>query len=204
MANFNPADSGYVEVKDRIEAFYKKYPEGSIQSEIVMLNDNLVVMKAFAYRFLEDTRPGVGHSQLAIPGTTGFTKGSELENAETSAVGRAIAALGFEVHRSVASAEEVRMHSGEQQAARPAAATNVSTDGRVATLDEASQAQKNLLRAEAAKAGLTDAERKAILVSTTGKHSFKGLLKSEVDPMVTAIASAAEAKRLVPDGQVVG
>ena len=105
MANFNPADSGYIEVKDRIEAFYKKYPEGSIQTEIINLTDARVVMKAYAFRFLEDTRPGIGHSALGIPGKTTYTRDSELENAETSAVGRAIANLGFEVKRSVASAD---------------------------------------------------------------------------------------------------
>src|SRR5699024_1769975 len=54
-----------------------------------------------------DTLPGIGHSQMGIPGPTTFTKGSEIENAETSAIGRAIAALGFSVHRSYASANEI-------------------------------------------------------------------------------------------------
>jgi hypothetical protein len=98
----------YVPVNERIEAFYKDWPSGTLQSEIVELTDTRVTVKAFAYRSEEDTRPGIGHSSVNIPGSTPYTKGSEIENAETSAWGRAIAALGFEVKRGVSSQEEVR------------------------------------------------------------------------------------------------
>lgn len=98
---------GYVEVNQRIIAFYEKFPEGSIQSEIVSMTDALVVVKAYAYRNDSDSKPGIGHSSLGIPGFTPYTKGSELENAETSAWGRALAALGFEVKRGIASANEI-------------------------------------------------------------------------------------------------
>ena len=104
---------GYVSVSERLEAFYKKYPDGSIQSDIVELTESRVVIKAFAYRKPDDPRPGIGHSQLGIPGKTNFTRGSELENAETSAWGRAIAALGFDVKGGVASKDEVDNKSDE-------------------------------------------------------------------------------------------
>ena len=110
---FDPKSTGYVEVKDRIKVFMEKYPEGSLQSEIVELSDTLVVMRGYAYRTPDDPRPGVGHSQMPIPGKTPYTKDSEVENAETSAWGRAIAALGFEVHNSIACAEEVAMKAGD-------------------------------------------------------------------------------------------
>lgn len=99
--------SDYVEVNERIMAFKAAYPEGSLQAQIYSLTDSLVVMQAFAYRTPEDKRPGVGWSSLGIPGATPFTKGSEIENCETSAWGRAIAALGFEVRRGIASKHEV-------------------------------------------------------------------------------------------------
>ena len=106
MPGFDMSD--YVPVNERVEQFYKAHPEGSIQSEIVELTESRVTVKAYAYRSADDTRPGIGHSSLEIPGKTTFTRGSEIENAETSAWGRAIAALGFEVKRGVSSAEEVR------------------------------------------------------------------------------------------------
>ena len=106
----------YVDVATRITKFYEKYPDGSIQSEVFDLSDSRVIMRAYAYRTPDDPRPGIGHSMLGIPGATPYTRGSEVENAETSAVGRAIAMLGFEVKRGIASAQEIRNKSGSEAA----------------------------------------------------------------------------------------
>ena len=70
----------YIEVNERIIAFYAKYPEGSLQAEIHTLTDNLVVMQAWAYRTPDDKRPSMGWSSMSIPGATNFTRGSEIEN----------------------------------------------------------------------------------------------------------------------------
>ena len=114
MPDFKDRMADYVPVNERIEQFYKAHPEGSLQSEIVELTENRVTVRATAYRTPDDPRPGTGHSSLEIPGSTPYTRGSEIENAETSAWGRAIAALGFEVKRGLASAEEVRNKASEQ------------------------------------------------------------------------------------------
>ena len=106
-ANYNDRLKDYVQVNERIIHFYEQYPTGSIQSEMLTLTETLVVFKAFAFRHPDDPKPGVGHSSLAIPGTTPYTEGSEIENAETSAWGRALAALGFEVKRGIASRNEI-------------------------------------------------------------------------------------------------
>lgn len=106
-AKYQDRLADYVQVNERISAFYKTWPEGSLQSEIIEHTDKRVVVRAFAYRTPDDMRPGIGHSGMAIPGTTPYTKGSELENAETSAYGRALAALGFEIRRSVATSDEI-------------------------------------------------------------------------------------------------
>lgn len=115
----------YVPVNERIEQFYNAFPEGSLESEIVELTERRVTVKAYAYRKPDDPRPGIGHSSLTIPGSTPYTRGSEIENAETSAWGRAIAALGFEVKRGIASAEEIRNKSNQppSPASSPRSAT---------------------------------------------------------------------------------
>jgi hypothetical protein len=123
MPGFNMDD--YVPVNERIEAFYKKHPDGSLQSEIVEHTETRVTVKAYAYRDRDDARPGTGLSSETIPGSTSFTKGSEVENAETSAWGRAIAALGFEVKRGIASREEMR----RQQPERSERASSVRREG---------------------------------------------------------------------------
>lgn len=102
----------YVEVPERIAEFYAAHPNGSLQSEweLLTVGEQLhVVVTAYAYRDPYDVRPGIGTAWEPIPGRTSFTRGSELMNGETSAWGRAIAALGFRSKRSVASAEEVRV-----------------------------------------------------------------------------------------------
>jgi hypothetical protein len=110
-----PDLSGYIEVHERIHAFYEKHPEGSLRGdwEVVQILDDVVISyRAVAYRTPDDRRPGIGHATEPYPGKTSFTLDSEVANAETSAWGRALAALGFEVKRGIASANEVRNRQG--------------------------------------------------------------------------------------------
>lgn len=116
MADYQDRMKDYVPVNERIASFIEANPDGCLQSEIVELTESRVTVKAYAYRTPDDPRPGTGHSSLNIPGSTPYTKGSEIENAETSAWGRAIAALGFEVKRGISSPEEVRNKAGGQGA----------------------------------------------------------------------------------------
>ena len=140
---FSMAD--YVPVNERIAAFLAKHPEGSLQSELIELNETRVVMRAYAYRTPTDERPGIGYSSLEIPGRTPYTRGSEIENCETSAWGRAIAALGFEVKRGIASAEEVRNKRDASQERPVAARTDfVGTEAHPAP-DDPYQETEDLL-----------------------------------------------------------
>jgi len=66
----------------------------------------------------------------------------------------------------------------------------------------ATQAQKNLIRAKAREAGITDDELKALRLSVTGKHSSKDFTSGDVDAMLEGIKSAAAAKALT-GGEVV-
>jgi len=104
MGNFNLDE--YVQVNERIEKFYQKYPEGSIQTEITELNDKFVLFKAYAYRYPADARPATGHA-MEREGSSYINKTSHVENGETSAVGRALAMLGFEIKKAICSREEV-------------------------------------------------------------------------------------------------
>jgi hypothetical protein len=107
----------YVEVKDRIRLFYEACPEGRLVTDRAELwqDDEVprVVVKALAYRTPDDPHPGVGWSWMLLPGSTPYTRGSELENTETSAWGRAIGSLGIGINGGIASAQEVRNKSGE-------------------------------------------------------------------------------------------
>jgi hypothetical protein len=115
--------SDYVDVKTRLELFYAKYPEGSIQFEFMGVmpgNPDFIWGIAKAYRWLSDTLPATGTCSELAQGKTAFTRGSELANLETSAIGRAIGALGIGLGKSMASKQEV--NSAKARQVIPAAA----------------------------------------------------------------------------------
>ena len=99
----------YAEVNQRIKAFRMVYPEGEISTEMLSNSDGVCVFKA---RILvridgEYMQLGVGHA-YEKENSTFINKTSYIENAETSAVGRALGMAGFGIDTSVASAEEVQ------------------------------------------------------------------------------------------------
>lgn len=163
----------YVDVSERIRQFAEKFPEGSLQSEIEFVSGG-VLCKAFAYRTAADERPGIGHAFEPIPGKTPYTRDSETMNAETSAWGRAIVALGFET-KKIASANEVRARQGS--GAGPTDTTgreNPANPGDDAGSTPApdNPAAKAQAAQEAAKAARTptDDGNPANVLFTFGKH----------------------------------
>jgi hypothetical protein len=114
----------YNDVAARIVEFRSKHPEGSLQPSnldepfrVVDIGERtFVVVVAAAYRTPDDPRPGIGMAYEPFPGTTPYTRGSELQNAETSAWGRAIvAALAADTRAGVASRDEIRNRQGERE-----------------------------------------------------------------------------------------
>lgn len=103
----------YVDVPQRIKLFYEKYPNGSLQMTDIswqQVGDQMVVIGiAYAYRTPDDERPGIGTAQEYFPGKTNFTRGSEIQNLETSCWGRAIGSLGIGIEKAIASKEEVEL-----------------------------------------------------------------------------------------------
>lgn len=121
----------YVEVADRIKAWYDAYPNARIETELVQLTDKIVVMKAQVFRgeTIDEKPAGIGHASMAIPGSTPYTRGSELENTETSAAGRALVMAGLP-SKKVASGDEIRAKAGVAPKVDPivAAAKNIFAD----------------------------------------------------------------------------
>jgi len=135
MGNFNVED--YVTVNTRVQSFYEKYPDGSIQTELVSFADGVVVMKARAFRNGQDNIPATGHA-YEKEGSSFINKTSALENCETSAVGRALAMMGFHVSKSIASREEVEnaRHQQEQPDKSPRKATTPRKPDKSANIDD--------------------------------------------------------------------
>jgi len=96
----------YVLVADRVIYFNEQYPEGSITTELVSAPEaDTVIIKAIVKP--NEKQTFTGYSQ-ATWGEGYINKTSALENAETSAVGRALAFMGIGVIESIASIDEIK------------------------------------------------------------------------------------------------
>jgi hypothetical protein len=93
----------YKTVALRIEEFRKKHPDFTIQTELVEANDMLVVMKATISMGPQVIATGYAEE---VRTASKINRTSALENAETSAVGRALAFFGLG-GSEIASADEV-------------------------------------------------------------------------------------------------
>lgn len=96
----------YAEVNQRIKAFRMVYPQGSIPTEIVSIDNGVVIMKASV--FTDDGKLLATGTAYEKEDSTFINKTSYIENCETSAIGRALGIAGFGIDVSVASAEEMQ------------------------------------------------------------------------------------------------
>lgn len=116
--------SDYKTVAERMVDFFQKHPEGTLQqyappSLMTVGGKDFVVYHAAAYRTPDDSRPGIGTAWEPVPGKTQFTRDSELMNAETSAWGRAILAVGAsDTKQGIASKEEVENRQDTKSASK--------------------------------------------------------------------------------------
>ena len=86
----------YENVATRVNRFWEKFPAGRIHTEIVLINENEVVIKASIYTDREDPRPAAIDFAQEKRGGTRINETNFLEVCSTSAIGRALAALNFQ------------------------------------------------------------------------------------------------------------
>ena len=115
-----PDLSNYVDVATRIKLLVEKYPSASINCTPPK------VIEVAGHVFIEVTahvdtnatsdenaRTATATAWEPFPGKTPYTRDSEMMNAETSAIGRAIGALGIGLTGSMASSNEVANRQGQ-------------------------------------------------------------------------------------------
>lgn len=105
----------YIEVNERLKAFWTLCPYGRINTKIVSVENGVCVIQAEVYENKEDTQPRATGVAYEKEGSTFINKTSYIENCETSAVGRALGIAGFGLDTSVASADEVQNAINNQQ-----------------------------------------------------------------------------------------
>ena len=121
MSAFNLGD--YVDVPTRLAEALKRWPNLRIQETrpVIVTVDNqaYVEISCTVWRDDTDPLPTTAYCWEPIPGRTPYTKGSEMMNASTSCLGRALGFLGMGIGKSIASRNEV-------QARQPAVVADVT------------------------------------------------------------------------------
>jgi hypothetical protein len=95
MASFNLEK--YATVAERIEEFYIEHPQGSIRTFVSFREGAEIMFEARVYRTVDEAVEGVYTSGFAheVEGKSPVNRTSHVENCESSAVGRALANLGY-------------------------------------------------------------------------------------------------------------
>jgi hypothetical protein len=207
----------YQTVAERIAIFREKYPEGSLrpldparpyQLLEAAGGKQYIAVVAAAHRTPDDPAPGVGMAWEQVPGTTEYTRGSELMNAETSAWGRAIIAVLAADSKRIASAEEVAQ-AKDRRDGQPAAApepamppagaveNKVAPQVHDASADESTRALVEHAMSRMAEEATTPDEIRDIWKVL---HQA-GLLSRRVDPIDGTIPAEGDGK--VPIGELV-
>lgn len=106
LVYMNIKGKDYAPVSERVRAFRCIYPNGAITTQIISQSETDVTIKASVY----DERGSViatGHATENKNASNINRNGAMLENAETSAVGRALGFLGIGTKNGIATAEEI-------------------------------------------------------------------------------------------------
>ena len=126
----------YVMVKDRIDEFHKNNPNGSITTEVHSgYSKDFFIVKAVVIPDIKnEKRIFTGHAMEEI-GSSQINKTSCLENAETSAIGRALGALNIGIIDSYASANEVANAIHQQENTKPVSEPTIYKDSNTNNTD---------------------------------------------------------------------
>ena len=162
MSAFNLGD--YVDVPTRLAQALKQFPDLRIQETkpiiVTVDNQQYVEISCTVWKDANDLLPTVAYCWEPIPGKSPFTKGSEMMNASTSCLGRALGFLGMGIGKSIASRNEV-------QARQPATVAQVSPiradleqpfGDTTDTKQYASPKQRGMIRAKAFEKKIGTAE----------------------------------------------
>jgi hypothetical protein len=99
--------SNYETVEDRLARFWSDHPAGRVQTELVIQDGNQVIFKAAIYFDAADPIPRATGYAEEVRGSSPVNKTSHIENAESSALGRALANANYAKRGKRPSREEM-------------------------------------------------------------------------------------------------
>lgn len=179
MAKFDLSE--YVDVQTRISRFWQEYPDGAIRTELASPSDDFTTCRyrAEVYKSRDNMHPDATGYAFEVAGGHGPNATSHEENGETSAIGRALANLGYATslkdRPSRQEMEKVERHQGEP--------TSI-----------ASQRELAALHATAGEHGITHDQIKA-WVTEKGYESTKDVPSAEIGRLTRALKDQDNAAR---------
>ena len=97
----------YTTVRERVIEFWKRFPNGRIETEILEWSDKRFIVAARLYREMADTKPFSTGLANEVITDRGVNKDFALENGATSAIGIACANANIGIEKHKASREEM-------------------------------------------------------------------------------------------------
>jgi len=126
MPGFNL--DNYETVEDRLVKFWADHTDGRINTSIHYYDDTRILVRAEVYFDREDVRPVATGYAEELRGASPVNRTSHAENAETSAIGRALANCGYAAKGARPSREEMqKVERGDVWVSRPMNPTVIVT-----------------------------------------------------------------------------
>ena len=153
--------SSYATVEERLALFWAAHPDGRIATEIVRMDDHAILFRADVYRHRDDPHPvAIGHA-YEEKSDRGVNATSHVENAETSAIGRAMANWIYAAGKRPSREE---MGKVERMGGTPAPSGDGPSDAQIKLL--------RALRYDGDPRALTKREASAMIDKLKTEHPF--------------------------------
>ena len=202
MARFNLDD--YVDVQTRINRFWQEHPDGAIITRLVSdpsdAKHAVVAASVWKKKPTSDTdiedATGLASEEQ---GGGGANLTSHLENCETSAIGRALANMGYATSLKDRPSRE-EMDKANRGSERPPASEAASRPAPPIAPGErvpggASKKQIGYIRKLAQEAGMDDSELHEFMAGETGKASSNDLSSGDASKLIEKLQPLASNAR---------
>ena len=187
MPGFNLQD--YQTVDQRLREWWRDHPDGRVDTHIAESHgEQRWTIRAAMYRHADDAHPVASGMAYGDPqGSKGAQATNPLEDAETSAIGRALANAGYSPSGSRPSQEEMRQaqaRSEGQDGGQDGGQGSAQANGG------ASEKQRGAINALLKK---VDQDRKAKTVEwLAGKGGVDALTKQQASSLIGKLSEAVE------------